>query len=235
VEIISSPRRFPAFSPLGRSITVLFAAGFVAYELGKGEVPPGMLLVIATVVALVVAIQLVPHGPHHVRKPEQDLDAISLRKVRTEVAILKRAYSPPHLTQFESRDFSMPAWESQGEDDSFRVLRPFYVVYPKLDFTAIAASLKFHGDRDYREWQPVADSTPQQSRAGDPDEHHQWALIGYVPPNAAFDAKLKLRDSRSRLGIAVVHDLVASEDRSFQSVHLKLPAAAEHFAASSSQ
>jgi len=42
---------------------VLLAAGFAAYQLGKGEVAPGTLLVVATVVALVVAIQLVPHGP----------------------------------------------------------------------------------------------------------------------------------------------------------------------------
>jgi hypothetical protein len=163
------------------------------------------------------------------------LDAISLRKVGTEAAILKRAYSPPHLTQFESREFSEPAWQSPGEDDSFQVLLPFYVVYPKRNFTAIAASLKFHGDKDYRAWQPVADSTPQQSRAGHPDEHHHWILIAYVPPNASFDAKLKLRDSQSNLGVAVIRDLVASEDRPFQSIHLKLPAPAEHFAASASQ
>jgi hypothetical protein len=235
VEIISTPRRFPAFSPWGRSVAALFAAGFVAYQLGKGEVPPGMLLVIATVVALVVAIQLVPHGPHHVRKPEQDLGASSLRRDKTEPASVKRAYSPPHLTQFESREFSEPAWQSPGEDDSFRVLRPFYVVYPKRNFTAIAASLKFYGDKDYRGWQPVADSTPQQSQAGDRDDHYQWILIGYVPPKASFDAKLKLRDSQSRLSVAVVRDLVAPEDRPFQSVHLKLTSAPQLFAASASE
>jgi hypothetical protein len=235
VEIISTPRRFPAFSPWGRSVAALFAAGFVAYQLGKGEVPPGMLLVIATVVALVVAIQLVPHGPHHVRKPEQDLDAISLRKARAEAALLKRAYSPPHLTQFESREFSRPVRESAGEGDSFEALRPFYIVYPGRNFTAIAASLKFHGDKDYGEWQPVANSAPQQSPAGHPDEHYHWILIAYVPPNDHFDAKLKLRDSQSNLGVAVIRDLVAAKDRPFHSVHLKLPAVAEHFRASPSQ
>jgi hypothetical protein len=212
---------------------VLFVAGFVAYQLGKGEVAPGMLLVVATVVALVVAIQLVPHGPLHVRKPEQDLPESSLRKDKIEEALLKRAYSPPHLTQFESREFSEPAWQSSGEDDSFRVLRQFYVVYPRSDFTAIAASLKFHGDQDFRDWQPVANSAPQQSPAEQPVEPYQWILIGYVPPNAAFDAKLKLRDAHSNLGVAVLRDLVASEHRPFQSVHLKLSAPAEHFAAAS--
>ena len=235
MEIISTPRRFPAFSPWGRSVAALFAAGFVAYQLGKGEVPPGMLLVIATVVALVVAIQLVPHGPHHVRKPEQDLDAISLRKARAEAALLKRAYSPPHLTQFESREFSRPVQESAGEGDSFEALRPFYIVYPGRNFTAIAASLKFHGDEDYGDWQPVANSAPQQSPAGHPDDRYHWILIAYVPPNDSFDAKLKLRDSQSNLGVAVIRDLVASKDRPFHSVHLKLPAAAEHFPASPSQ
>ncbi len=194
-----------------------------------------MLLVIATVVALVVAIQLVPHGPHHVRKPGQDLDAISLRKARAEAALLKRAYSPPHLTQFESREFSRPVRESAGEGDSFEALRPFYIVYPGRNFTAIAASLKFHGDKDYGEWQPVANSAPQQSPAGHPDEHYHWILIAYVPPNDHFDAKLKLRDSQSNLGVAVIRDLVAAKDRPFHSVHLKLPAVAEHFRASPSQ
>ena len=214
---------------------MLFVAGFAAYQLGKGEVAPSMLLIVATVVALLVAIQLVPHGPHHVRKPEKDLPASSFRIVKAEPALLKRVYSPPRLTQFESRELSEPAWESPGEDDSFRVLRPFYVVYPKREFTAIAASLKFHGDKDYRDWQPVANSVPQQSPAEPPDEHYQWILIGYVPPKASFDAKLKLRDSQSNLSVAVVRDLVASEDRPFHSVHLKLPAPAEHFAASASE
>jgi hypothetical protein len=141
----------------------------------------------------------------------------------------------PRLTQFESRYVSEPAWESAGEDDSFRVLRPFYVVYPKCDFTAIAASLKFHGDKDYRDWQPVANSAPQQSPPEHSDEQYQWILIGFVPPKASFDAKLKLRNSQSNLGVAVLRDLVAAEDRSFQSVHLKIPAPAEPFVASASE
>ena len=222
-------------SPFGRSVAVLLLAGFAAYQLGKGEVAPGLLLVVATVVALVVAIQLVPHGPHHVRKPEQDLDAISLRKVRAGAATPKRAYSPPHLTQFESREFSEPVRASAGGGDSFEALRPFYIVYPGRNFTAIAASLKFHGDKNYGEWQPVANSAPQQSPAGHPDEHYHWILIAYVPPNDYFDAKLKLRDSQSNLGVTVIRDLIASGDRPFHSVHLKLPAAAEHFAASASE
>ena len=63
---------------------------------------------------------------------------------------------------------------------------------------------------------------------------YQWILIGYVPPNAQFDAKLKLRDPQSRLGIIVVRNLVAAEDRPFHSIHLKISAVAEDFVTSSS-
>ena len=201
---------------------MLLAAGFVAYQLGKGEVAPSMLLVVATVVALVVAIQLVPHGPHHIRKPEPGPDEIALQEVSLEPVTRKRAYFPPHLTQFESWEVPEPAWESPGEDESFRVLRPFYVVYPRRDFTAIAAALKFHEDKDYGSWQPAANSVPEQSHAGQTDEPYHWLLIGYVPPNAYFDTRLKLRDSQSRLGVVVLRNLVAAEDRPFQSVYLKI-------------
>jgi hypothetical protein len=229
VEIISTPRRFPVFSPFGRSVAVLLAAGFVAYQLGKGEVAPSVLLVSAAVVALVVAIQLVPRGPFYSRKPERELEAVNSRMEQGEPALLKRAYSPPHLTQFESREFSELAWESSSEDNSFRLLRPFYLVYPRREFTVIAASLKFQGDKDHRSWQPVANSAPPRSHAEPSDEHYEWILIGYVTPNVNFDATLKLRNSQSKLAIAVLRDLVAAEDRPFQSVHLRIPATAEQF------
>jgi hypothetical protein len=235
VEILSTPRRFPSFSPFGRIIAVLLVAGFAAFQLGKNEVNPILQLVVAVVVALIVAIQLVPHGPLHVRKPDLNLPARSLRINKTHPALLKRAYSAPHLTQLESREFSEPAWELPAEDDSFRGWRAFYVVYPKRDYTALAASLKFHGDKDYRAWQPVANSSPQQSPAEHHDEHYQWILIAFVPPNTSFDAKLKFRDSQSRLGLTVLRNLVASEDRPFQSVHLRLPTPSEQFAASASE
>jgi phosphate/sulfate permease len=234
VEITSTPRRFSVFSPFGRSVVLLFAAGFVAFQLGKNEVNPGMLLIVAAVVALIVAIQLVPRGQGFIRKPKQDPGELAPRKIKSEPAMLKRAYSTPHLTQFESRDVSEPDWGSSRDDESFQLLRPFYVVYPKRDFTVIAASLRFHGDADYRGWQPVADSAPQLSSAELPDKQYQWILIGYVPPGASFDAKLKLRDTQSRLGITVVRNLVAAQDRPFQSVHLKTSAAAKHFAAAAS-
>lgn len=229
VEIISTPRRFPVFSPFGRSVAVLLAAGFAAYQLGKGEVAPSILLVVAAVVALVVAIQLVPRGPFYSRKPELELEAVNSRMEKGEPAILKRVYSPPQVTQFESRGFSELAWESPGEDNSFRVLRPFYLVYSRYEFTVIAASLKFQGDKDYGGWQPVANSAPPQSRIESSDEHYEWILIGYVPPNVDFDARLKLRDSQAKLGVAVLRDLVAFEDRPFQSVHLRIPASTKHF------
>lgn len=185
-------------------------------------------------VALVVAILLVPHGPSYIRKPKQVPDGIARRTIKSEPVTLKRAYSPPHLSQLESREVSEPAWESSGEDESFRLLRPFYAVYSKCDFTVIAASLNFHGDKDYRDWQPVADSAPQQSQAEHPDDRYHWILIAYVPPNANFDAKLTLRDTQSRLGITLVRNLVAAQDRPFHSVHLKIPVAVEHFATSAS-
>jgi phosphate/sulfate permease len=234
VEITSTPRRFPVFSPFGRTVVLLFAAAFVAFQLGKNEVNPVILLVVATVVALVVAILLVPRGSAFIRKPRQDPDEIVLRKIKAEPAIVKRSYSTPHLTKFESREVSEPSWGSLRDDDSFQLLRPFYVVYPKRDFTVIAASLKFPGDKDYRGWQPVADSAPQQSDVELPDKQYQWTLMGYVPPGASFDAKLKLRDSQSRLGITVLHNLVGTEDRPFQSVHLKISAAVEQFTTTAS-
>jgi hypothetical protein len=229
VEITGSSRRFPVFSPFGRTVLLLLAAAFVAFQLGKNEITPVLLLGAATIVALVVTILLVPHGPSYIRKPKQDPDEIARRTIKSEPAILKRAYSPPHLSQLESREVSEPAWGSPGEDESFRLLRPFYAVYPKRDFTVIAASVKFHGDKDYRGWQPVADSAPPQLQAGLSDQLYKWILIGYFPPNTHFDAKLKLRDTQSRLGITVVRNLVAAEDRPFHSVHLKISAAAEHF------
>jgi hypothetical protein len=234
VEISSSARRFPVFSPFGRTVLVLLAAAFVAFELGKNEITPVMLLGAATMVAVVVAVLLVPHGPSHIRKPKQAPDEIALRAIKSEAVIPKRAYSPPHLTQLESRDVSEPAWASPGDDASFRLLRPFYVVHPKREFAVIAAALKFHGDKNYRDWQPVADSAPQQSHTGLSDQIYQWILIGYVPPNVQFDAKLKLRDTQSRHSIIVVRNLAAAEDRPFHSVHLKISAVAEEFVSSSS-
>jgi hypothetical protein len=210
---------------------LLLLAGFAAFYLGRSEVTPATLLVAAVVVALVVAIQLVPRGPFYSRKPEleRDLEAVNSRIEKVQPAILKRAYSAPQLTQFDSREFPELSWESPGEDNSFRALRPFYLVYPRRKFTVIAASLKFRGDKDHGGWQPVANSAPPQSHPEHSDEHYEWVLLGYVPPNVNFDARLKLRNSQSKLAIAVLRDLVATEDRPFQSVHLRNPAAAEQF------
>jgi hypothetical protein len=215
---------------------LLLLAGLAAYELGRGEVAPSILLVVAAVVALVVAIQLVPRGPFYSRKPEQEreLAAVNSRMEKAQPAILKRAYSPPQLTQFESREISELSWESPGEDHSFQLLRPFYLVYPRREFTVIAASLKFQGEKDHRSWQPVANSAPPQSRPEPSvehpsDEHYEWILLGYVPPNVNFDAKLKLRNPQAKLAIAVLRDLVATQDRPFHSIHLRIPAAAEQF------
>jgi len=101
--------------------------------------------------------------------------------------------------------------------------------FSNRDFTVIAASLKFHGAKDYRGWQPVAGPVPQPSHPGLSDQIYQWILIGYVRPSVHFDAKLKLRNIQSRLGITAVRDLVAAEARAFHSLQLKISAAAEHF------
>ena len=231
MEFTSAPRRYPTISPLGRGLILLLLAGFAAFHLGKSEVTPAVLLVAAAVVALIVAIQLVPRGDARVRKLESELElkAVNLRMEKAEPAILKRVYSPPQLTQFESREFSELAWESSGEDKSFRDLRPFYLLYPRLEFTVIAASLKFQDDKDHREWQPVANSAPPQSPLDSSQENYEWVLLGYVPPNVNFDARLKLRNPQSKLATAVLRNLVASEDRTFQSVHLRIPASTKHF------
>lgn len=222
MEVTGSQRRFPVFTPAGRSIVALFAAGFVAFQFGKNEVTPATLLAVSAVVALVVAIQLVPHGPVFIRKPKHDPDEIALRTIQLEPVARKWAYSPPHLMQFESREVSEPAWGSSGEEASFQLLRPFYVVYPKRNITTIAASLKFRGDKEYSGWQPVANSLPEESRSRDIDKNFQWVLIGYIPPKVSFDAKLQFRDTESRVGVVVLRDLVAAEDRPFESIHLKI-------------
>lgn len=222
MEVTGSQRRFPPFSPVGRSIVALCAAGFAAFQFGRNEVTPVTLLAVATVVALVVAIQLVPHGPVFIRKPKHDPDEIALRTIQLEPVAEKRAYSPPHLLQFESREVSEPAWGFSGEEAEFRLLRPFYVVYPKRGITTIAASLKFQGEKEYSGWQPVANSLPEESHRGDIDKDFQWALIGFVPPTVSFDAKLQFRDTEARLGVVTLRDLVATEDRPFESIHLKI-------------
>jgi hypothetical protein len=112
-------------------------------------------------------------------------------------------------------------WE-RGDDASFQALRPFYLVHSKRDCAVLAVRLKFSGERTLQGWQPVATLPRQDADAGHPDEAYQLMLIGYVPPGVHFDAKLRLRDSESRPCVAVVRDLVVSDDRSFQPVHLKI-------------
>ncbi|MGB7848037.1 MAG: hypothetical protein WBL63_20670 [Candidatus Acidiferrum sp.] len=210
---------------LVRRIIVLLLGVFIAFELSNKEVNPGLLLATAVVAALVVAIGFVPHSPRYVRKPKKEYRALGfhLRRKGVEPDRTKRAFSPPSLTQFKSKISSEPAWESSDEDESFETLRPFYLIYSKRHFTAIAVCLKFRGDQDYGGWQPVAPVTAQDSDARELDENHQWILIGYVPLGIPFDAKLKLQDSQSRLGVTVVHDLLALEDRPRQSVYLQTP------------
>jgi len=99
-------------------------------------------------------------------------------------------------------------------------LQPFYVLYSKREFLVIAACLKFTGDQTYRDWHPVV---PQDSAPSSASEPYQCILIGYVPQAIYFSLKLKLLSSQSRQGVAVVPDLIARQDGSFQSIYLEVP------------
>jgi len=68
-----------------------------------------------------------------------------------------------------------------------------------------------------------------QSHPGLSDQIDQGILIGCLRPSAHFDAKPKLCNTQSRLGVTAVRDLVAAEARPFHSLPLKISAAAERF------
>jgi hypothetical protein len=65
-------RRHSALSSLARRISVLLLTGFTAFQLGKNEVTPAWQLAVAAVVALIVAIELVPNSRRYVRKPKTE-------------------------------------------------------------------------------------------------------------------------------------------------------------------
>ncbi|HMI50381.1 MAG TPA: hypothetical protein VK525_02640 [Candidatus Saccharimonadales bacterium] len=132
----------------------------------------------------------------------------------------KRAYGAPRLMQLESRVSSEPEWDLAGESKASEHLQPFYVLYSKREFLVIAACLKFTGDQTYRDWHPVV---PQDSAPRSASELFQCILIGYVPQAIYFSLKLKLLSPQARQGVAVVPDLIARQDRSFQSIYLEVP------------
>jgi len=134
--------------------------------------------------------------------------------------MVKRAYSTPRLTRLESRISSEPEWDFSAESKSSQHLQPLYVLYAKRDFLVIAACLKFTGDQTYRDWHPVV---PQDSVPRSASEPYQCILIGYVPQSIYFNLKLKLLRSQSTQGVVVVTDLIACQDRSFQSIYLEVP------------
>lgn len=234
MEIGNTLRWHRNFSPLARRIAVLFVAGFIAFELGKNEVTPAVLLLIATIAGLTVAVELVPHAPRYVRKPESELDSLRFPENGVRLKMAKQIYSPPSLKQLESRTFPPPVWGSSAEEKSFLALRPFYLAYSKRDFEVTSACLKFDEDRNYRDWQPVATVAPEDSDLLQHREDYQWVLVAYVRPGIRFDAKLMLRESQMGHGVAILPGLVASEDTPFHSVFLKTPSRDKQFAATAS-
>jgi len=231
VEIADTLRDRLAVSPLVRRSAALLVAALGALWLGTGDGASVKLFAGAVILALVVAPLLAPYRHRHIRRPKEvDFPNSDLERNGGKPEMPKLSYSPPRFSQLESRALSEQEWES-GDDEYFQSLRPFYLVHSKQDFAVLAVRLKFSGDRTYLGWQPVATVPCQDSDAGYSGGDYRWMLIGYVPPGVQFDAKLRLRDSESKSRVAVVRNLLVSDDRAFQSVHLKI-SKDKHFATS---
>jgi hypothetical protein len=223
VEIAGTLRDRLAVSPLVRRSAALLVAALGAFWLSSGDGTPAKLIAGAAILALVVAPLLAPYRHRHIRKPKKELDSPGgdLERNGGKPEMPKLSYSPPRFSQLESRALSELEWEPD-DDEYFQNLRPFYLVHSKHDFAVKAVRLKFSGDRTFQSWQPVATVPRQESDDGYSAGDYRWMLIGYVPPGIHFDAKLRLLDSESRSRVAVVRNLLASDDRAFQSVHLKI-------------
>jgi hypothetical protein len=140
--------------------------------------------------------------------------------------MLKRAYSPPKLSRFQAMVFSELVWQSSAEDEPFRHLRPFYLVYRKQQLTPLAVRLKFEGDKEYRDWQAVGDVPGLHSNELREEASHGWILLGYVPPAVRFEARLMWRDREGRHGFAVARTLVADENKAFEFAYFEIPSSA---------
>jgi hypothetical protein len=222
VEIAGTLRDRLTVSPLVRRSAALFVAAAGAFWLSSGDAAPGKLFAGAVILALIVAPLIAPYRRRHIRRPKVvDFPNGDMKRNGGKPEMPKLSYSPPRFSPLESRALSELEWEP-GDDEYFQTLRPFYLVHSKHDFAVLAVRLKFSGDRSYQSWQPVATVLRQDSDAGYSGGDYRWMLIGYVPPGIQFDAKLRLRDSQARSRVAVVRNLLASDDRAFQSVHLRI-------------
>ena len=135
----------------------------------------------------------------------------------------KRAYSAPQLSRIQAKVFSEVIWESSGEEEPFRRLRPFFLVYRMQQFTPLAVRLKFEGDKEYRDWQAVGAVPALHSDELREEASHGWILLGYVPPAVRFEAKLMCRDRQGRHGVAIAQNLVADENRTFDLAYFEVP------------
>jgi hypothetical protein len=133
--------------------------------------------------------------------------------------VTKAAYSPPRLRQFESAVFLTPTWDAPAEDNSFRNLRPLYLVCRKQQFSVSAVRFKPEGEQEFRDWQAVSvvdgnDICLLGIKA------HTWLLLGFIPPGVRFEVELRCCDAHGRIGIAGCHNLIALESRSFELAQL---------------
>lgn len=138
----------------------------------------------------------------------------------------KRAYSPPQLSRFQAMVFSELTWQSPGEEESFRCLRPFYLAYRKQETTPLAVRLKFEGEKKYRDWQAVGAVPAFHSEGPHEEVSHGWILLGYVPPAVRFEAQLMCCDRQGRHGVAIARNLVADESKRFELAHFEAPSPA---------
>ena len=130
------------------------------------------------------------------------------------LSVTKTAYVPPRLGQYEPAFFSAPIWVEE-EMDSFRNLRPFYLVCRTARFSVSAVNFKLEGDQGYRGWQAVSvvaddDSFPPHTKV------HKWFLLGFVPVGVRFNLQLRCLDAQGRIGLARCYNLIALGVRSFE-------------------
>ncbi|HMI50380.1 MAG TPA: hypothetical protein VK525_02635 [Candidatus Saccharimonadales bacterium] len=71
METRTADRKYSDFLPIAKRLIVIFLAGFAAIQLLKYESSPALQLAVAAIAALFVAIELVPHAPHYIRRPKR--------------------------------------------------------------------------------------------------------------------------------------------------------------------
>lgn len=138
----------------------------------------------------------------------------------------KRAYCPPKLSRFQAMVFSELAWESPDEDEPFRRLHPFYLVYRKQEVMPLAVRLRFEGDDDYHDWQAIGVVSALFSGESREEARHGWLLLGYVSPGVPFEAQLMCRDKHGRHGVAAARNLIADENKPFELAYFEVPSLA---------